>query len=56
MWAKNAAALIVVISKKTFYYNEKASITHTFDAGAALQNIALQGSLMGLVTHVMQGG
>jgi nitroreductase len=55
MWAKNAAALIVVISKKTFDYNGKPSITHTFDAGAAWQNMALQGSLMGLVTHGMQG-
>lgn len=55
MWAKNAAALIVVISKKTFDYNGKPSITHTFDAGAAWQNIALQGSIMGLVVHGMQG-
>jgi nitroreductase len=55
MWAKNAAALIVVISKKTFDYNGKPSITHTFDAGAAWQNIDLQGSLMDLVTHGMQG-
>jgi nitroreductase len=55
MWAKNAAALIVVISKKTFDYNGKPSITHTFDTGAAWQNMALQGALMGLVTHGMQG-
>jgi nitroreductase len=55
MWAKNAAALVVVISKKTFDFNGKPSITHTFDAGAAWQNIALQGSLRGLVVHGMQG-
>lgn len=54
-WAKNAAALVVIISKKTFDYNGKSSKTHSFDAGAAWQNLALQGSLKGLVVHGMQG-
>jgi nitroreductase len=53
-WTKNAAALIVVISKKTFD-NGKPSRTHSFDTGAAWQNLALQGSLKGLVVHGMQG-
>jgi len=54
VWAKNAAALIVVISKTTFD-NGKPSITHSFDAGAAWVSFALQGSLAGLVIHCMQG-
>lgn len=54
VWAKNAAALIVVISKTTFD-NGKPSITHSFDAGAAWVSFALQGSLSGLVIHCMQG-
>jgi nitroreductase len=54
VWAKNAAALIVVISKTTFD-NGKHSITHSFDAGAAWLSFALQGSLAGLVIHCMQG-
>jgi nitroreductase len=53
-WAKNAAVLIVVISKPTFD-NGKNARTHTYDAGAAWENFALQGSLMGLVVHGMQG-
>jgi nitroreductase len=53
-WTKNAAALIVVISKKTFD-NGKPSRTHSFDTGAAWQNLALRGSLKGLVVHGMQG-
>ena len=53
-WAKNAAVLIVVISKTTFD-NGKNARTHSFDAGAAWENFALQGSLMGLVVHGMQG-
>lgn len=55
LWVKNAAALIVIISKKTFDYNGKPSITHSFDAGSAWENLALQGSMLGLVVHGMQG-
>jgi len=55
VWTKNAAALIVVVSKKTFDYNEKPARTHSYDAGAAWENFALQGSLKGLVVHGMQG-
>jgi nitroreductase len=55
IWVKNAAVLIVVISKKTFDYNEKPARTHSYDAGAAWENFALQGSLKALVVHGMQG-
>ena len=55
MWVKNAGALILVISKKTFDHNGELSITHSFDSGAAWQNLALQGSITGLVVHGMQG-
>lgn len=54
-WCKNAAALIVVLSKTTFDHNGKPARTHTFDTGAAWENFALQGSLNGLVVHGMQG-
>ncbi len=55
VWAANAAALLVFLSKKTFDHNGKPSITHSFDAGAAWENLALQGTLSGLVVHGMQG-
>ncbi|MEE9542993.1 MAG: nitroreductase family protein [Thermodesulfobacteriota bacterium] len=55
VWTKNAAALMVVISKETFDYNGKPARTHSFDAGAAWVSLALQGSIMGLVVHGMQG-
>jgi nitroreductase len=55
IWAKNAAVLIVVVSKKTFDYNERPARTHSYDAGAAWENFALQGSLKALVVHGMQG-
>ena len=54
--AKNAAALVVVISRKNFEYNEKPSITHQFDAGAAWDNLAsLEGCDRGIATHGMEG-
>ena len=53
-WAKNAAVLIVVISKTTFD-DGKSARTHSYDAGAAWENFAMQGSLMGLAVHGMQG-
>jgi len=55
VWVKNAAALIVILSKKTFDYNGKPSNTHSFDVGAAWENLALQGSISGLVVHGMSG-
>jgi nitroreductase len=55
IWAKNAAVLIVVVSKNTFDYNEKPARTHSYDSGAAWENFALQGSLKALVVHGMQG-
>jgi nitroreductase len=57
LWTKNAAVLIVVLSKKERDYQGKIVPipTHSFDAGAAWENLALQGSLRGLVVHAMSG-
>jgi nitroreductase len=54
-WCRNAAALIVITSKTTFDFNGKPARTHSYDAGAAWYSFALQGVLMGLVVHGMQG-
>jgi nitroreductase len=55
IWAKNAALLVVVISRKIFEFNEKPAITHQFDAGSAWENLALEASSRGIVAHGMQG-
>jgi nitroreductase len=55
VWTKDAAVLVVVISRRNFEYNEKYSITHQFDATAAWGNLALEASARGLAVHVMQG-
>jgi nitroreductase len=53
-WCKNASDLIVVVSKKTFD-NGKFSRTHSYSTGAAWENLALQGTIKGLVIHGMAG-
>jgi nitroreductase len=55
VWAQKAAVLLLFISKMTFDYNGKPSVTHSFDAGAAWENLALQGFNKGYVVHGMQG-
>jgi nitroreductase len=54
-WAKEAAVLVLFVSRKTFEHNGKPAATHSFDTGAAWENLALQASLRGLVVHGMQG-
>jgi nitroreductase len=54
-WAKNAALLVVAISRKTFERNGKPAHTHSYDTGAAWMSLALEGSARGYVTHGMEG-
>ena len=54
-WAQQAAALVVVTSRKLFERNDKPAATYAFDAGAAWENLALEGTRRGLVVHGMQG-
>lgn len=53
--AKRAAVLVVIVSKRTFDHNGEPSRTHSFDTGAAWQNIALEGARRGLVVHGIGG-
>ena len=54
-WAKNAAVLVVFISRRLFDHDNEPSVTHSYDCGAAWENFALQGFQQGLVVHGMQG-
>jgi nitroreductase len=54
-WAKPGYALIVIASKTTFDHNGEESITHSFDTGAAWQNLALEATNRGLAAHGVQG-
>lgn len=53
-WCKNGAVLVVMVSKKT---SSRGGLNplHSFDTGSAWENLALQGSLKGLVVHGMGG-
>lgn len=58
-WARNAAALVLIISRTTMTppgkTEEIPSHSHSFDAGAAWANIAAQAHLLGWATHGMTG-
>jgi len=57
-WAKNASALMIVISKDTFVGpdgKESPATCHTFDTGSAWAYLALQASLSGWHAHGMAG-
>jgi nitroreductase len=54
-WCHRAGVLVVVLSHMVFARSGKPNRVHTFDAGAAFENLALQGCSMGLVVHGMMG-
>jgi nitroreductase len=54
-WASKAAALLIIFSRKTFELNNKPSRTHSFDSGAAWENLNLQALAQGLIVHGMAG-
>jgi nitroreductase len=55
VWAKNAAVLVLVLSKKEFSANGRPNRYALHDAGAATANLLLQGAVMGIQGHVMGG-
>ncbi len=58
-WAKNASVLIVLVSSSTMLPPGKdapvPSHSHSMDAGAAWENMALQATLLGYHAHGMVG-
>jgi nitroreductase len=54
LWCHKASVLVVVISKKTTN-DGQPSPTHSFDAGSAWENLALQASQMNIIAHGMGG-
>ena len=54
-WCEKAAVLGVSLSRKTFEKTNKPSPTHAYDAGAAWENLCLEGTHRGLVVHGMEG-
>jgi nitroreductase len=54
-WAQRAGALVLVISRTHYDGDGQPCVTHSFDTGAAWENLALQASLSGLVAHGIRG-
>jgi nitroreductase len=54
-WCDRAAVLVVVLAHTSFSNTGAPNPVHLYDAGAAWQNLALQGAAMGLVVHGMAG-
>jgi nitroreductase len=54
-WCRNAAALLVLISRTTSESSGRPLVTHSYDTGAFWMSVALQGWLNGLVVHGMAG-
>jgi nitroreductase len=56
-WARNASALLILVSKTTLLRAEKEvpSWSHSLDAGAAWCSLALQAHLSGWAAHGMVG-
>ena len=54
-WCANAGILVVILAHKVFAKNGKPNPVHLFDAGAAWENLALQATAMGIVSHGMAG-
>ena len=55
VWCVRASALLLFISRTTNEQTGKPLVTHTYDTGAAWENLALQGTMRGLVVHGMAG-
>ena len=54
-WASKAGALVAIFSKTTFEHNGDPAGTHSFDTGAAWQNLALEATRRDLAVHPMAG-
>ncbi len=54
-WAKQAAALVVIVSHQIIENSGKLLPTHSFDTGSAFENLALQAAFQGIIAHGMAG-
>lgn len=55
VWCERAAMLVVILGHRLMQRTGQPNRVHLFDCGNAFENLALQGTAMGLVVHGMQG-
>ena len=54
-WVKNAPVLLLATASQVFRHNGKPNNWHTYDTGAASENLCLQATALGLKAHQMGG-
>jgi len=54
-WAKNAAALVIVLSKKQLSKNERLNKHYMYDTASAVANLTFQANSLDLYVHQMGG-
>jgi len=54
-WCANAAALVMIISRKKSFHKNMPQPSHSLEAGACMQNLMLEASSKGYVSHGMTG-
>lgn len=54
-WAKEAPVLLLTCANTLFSHNQQANRWAQYDTGAAVENLCLQASSMGLMAHQMGG-
>lgn len=54
-WARDAGALLFIVTEKTMGAPDRANHSHSFDAGAAWAQLALQATALGYHAHGMTG-
>ena len=55
MWAKSAPVLVLSVGKMVFSQNDSPNAYGLHDTGAAMANLALQATALGLHSHSMAG-
>jgi nitroreductase len=55
VWVKDAPVLILVCADTLFTHNQSPNRWAQYDTGAAVENLCLQATSMGLITHQMGG-
>jgi nitroreductase len=55
VWAENAAVLMLATARKGFRRNDQANRWSQYDTGAASENLVVQATALGLMSHQMGG-
>ncbi len=55
VWCKNASVLIILISRRNSYNDNRPQSSHSMEAGAAFQNLSIEGTSRNLIVNCLGG-